>query len=284
VSPDNEFVAAGFALPTGEVNRLGYGTMQLPGPGVWGPSADPAGAVTVLRRAAELGVQLFDTAASSGPEVAEQLLRDALHPYDGLTVATKAGLLRTGPSRWHPCGRPEYLRQQCELSLRRLGVERIDLFQLHRVDPAVPADEQFGLLAALQGEGKVAAVGLSEVDVAGIEAARAVVDVVTVQNRYNLTDRGSDEVLRYCTEQGIGFIPWFPVASGRLAEPGGPVAEIAEKLGATAAQVALAWLLHRSSVMLPIPGTRSVPHLEENVAAAALRLEPEMVEKLDAAA
>jgi pyridoxine 4-dehydrogenase len=284
VSPDNEFVAAGFALPTGKVNRLGYGTMQLPGPGVWGPSADPAGAVTVLRRAAELGVQLFDTADSYGPEVAEQLLRDALHPYDGLTVATKAGLLRTGPSRWHPCGRPEYLRQQCELSLRRLGVERIDLFQLHRVDPAVPADEQFGLLAALQGEGKVAAVGLSEVDVAGIEAARAVVDVVTVQNRYNLTDRGSDEVLRYCTEQGIGFIPWFPVASGRLAEPGGPVAEIAEKLGATAAQVALAWLLQRSSVMLPIPGTRSVPHLEENVAAAALRLEPEMVEKLDAAA
>jgi pyridoxine 4-dehydrogenase len=284
VSPDNEFVAAGFALPTGKVNRLGYGTMQLPGPGVWGPAADPAGAVTVLRRAAELGVQLFGTADSYGPEVAEQLLRDALHPYDGLTVATKAGLLRTGPSRWHPCGRPEYLRQQCELSLRRLGVERIDLFQLHRVDPAVPADEQFGLLAALQGEGKVAAVGLSEVDVAGIEAARAVVDVVTVQNRYNLTDRGSDEVLRYCTEQGIGFIPWFPVASGRLAEPGGPVAEIAEKLGATAAQVALAWLLQRSSVMLPIPGTRSVPHLEENVAAAALRLEPEMVEKLDAAA
>jgi len=284
VSPDNEFVAAGFALPTGKVNRLGYGTMQLPGPGVWGPSADPAGAVTVLRRAAELGVQLFDTADSYGPEVAEQLLRDALHPYDGLTVATKAGLLRTGPSRWHPCGRPEYLRQQCELSLRRLGVERIDLFQLHRVDPAVPADEQFGLLAALQGEGKVAAVGLSEVDVAGIEAARAVVDVVTVQNRYNLTDRGSDEVLRYCTEQGIGFIPWFPVASGRLAEPGGPVAEIAEQLGATAAQVALAWLLQRSAVLLPIPGTRSVPHLEENVAAAALRLEPEMVEKLDSAA
>jgi pyridoxine 4-dehydrogenase len=275
--------AGRFALPTGPVNRLGYGTMQLPGPGVWGPPADPDAAVAVLRRAAELGVELFDTADSYGPEVAEDLLRQALHPFAGLTVATKAGLLRTGPSKWHPCGRPEYLRQQCELSLRRLGVERIDLFQLHRVDPAVPADEQFGLLAALQGEGKVAAVGLSEVDVAGIEAARAVVDVVTVQNRYNLTDRGSDEVLRYCTEQGIGFIPWFPVASGRLAEPGGPVAEIAEKLGATAAQVALAWLLQRSSVMLPIPGTRSVPHLEENVAAAALRLEPEMVEKLDAA-
>jgi len=273
-----------FALPTGAVNRLGYGTMQLPGPGVWGPSADPDAALAVLRRAAELGVELFDTADSYGPEVAEDLLRQALHPYAGLTVATKAGLLRTGPSRWHPCGRPEYLRQQCELSLRRLGVDRIDLFQLHRIDPTVPADEQFGLLAALRDEGKVAAVGLSEVGVAEIEQARTIVDVVTVQNRYNLLDRASDEVLRYCTEQGIGFIPWFPVASGRLAEPGGPVAEIAEQLGATPPQVALAWLLQRSSVMLPIPGTRSVPHLEENVAAAALRLEPEQVEKLDAAA
>jgi aryl-alcohol dehydrogenase-like predicted oxidoreductase len=266
------------------VNRLGYGTMQLPGPGVWGPPADPDAAVAVLRRAAELGVELFDTADSYGPEVAEDLLRQALHPFDGLTVATKAGLLRTGPSKWHPCGRPEYLRQQCELSLRRLGVDRIDLFQLHRIDPAVPADEQFGLLAALQAEGKVAAVGLSEVGVAQIEQARAIVDVVTVQNRYNLLDRASDDVLRYCTEQGIGFIPWFPVASGGLSQPGGPVAEIAEQLGATAPQVALAWLLHRSSVMLPIPGTRSVAHLEENVAAGALRLEPAQVEKLDAAA
>ena len=276
--------AGRFALPTGAVNRLGYGTMQLPGPGVWGPSADPAAAVAVLRRAAELGVELFDTADSYGPEVAEDLLRQALHPFEGLTVATKAGLLRTGPSKWHPCGRPEYLRQQCELSLRRLGVDRIDLFQLHRIDPAVPADEQFGLLAALQAEGKVAAVGLSEVGVAQIEQARAIVDVVTVQNRYNLLDRASDDVLRHCTEQGIGFIPWFPVASGGLSEPGGPVAEIAEQLGATAPQVALAWLLHRSSVMLPIPGTRSVAHLEENVAAGALRLEPAQVEKLDAAA
>jgi pyridoxine 4-dehydrogenase len=276
--------AGRFALPTGPVNRLGYGTMQLPGPGVWGPPADPDAAVAVLRRAAELGVELFDTADSYGPEVAEDLLRQALHPFDGLTVATKAGLLRTGPSAWHPCGRPEYLRQQCELSLRRLGVDRIDLFQLHRIDPTVPADEQFGLLAALQVEGKVAAVGLSEVGVAEIEQARAIVDVVTVQNRYNLLDRASDDVLRYCTEQGIGFIPWFPVASGGLAEPGGPVAEIAEQLGATAPQVALAWLLHRSSVMLPIPGTSSVAHLEENVAAGALRLEPAQVEKLDAAA
>jgi len=276
--------ATRFPLPTGAVTRLGYGTMQLPGPGVWGPPADPDSAIAVLRRAAELGVDLFDTADSYGPEVAEDLLRQALHPYDGITVATKAGLLRTGPGKWHPCGRPEYLRQQCELSLRRLGVERIDLFQLHRIDPLIPADDQFGLLAALQEEGKVAAVGLSEVEVADIEQARTIVDIVTVQNRYNLTDRASDDVLRYCTEQGIGFIPWFPVASGRLAEPGGPVAEIAERLGATAAQVALAWLLQRSSVMLPIPGTRSVAHLEENVRAGELHLETELVEKLDAAA
>jgi pyridoxine 4-dehydrogenase len=284
IAPDpRPAVAARFSLPTGEVHRLGYGTMQLPGPGVWGPPADPDAAVAVLRRAAELGVQLFDTADSYGPEVAEQLLRQALHPYTGLTVATKAGLLRTGPGKWHPCGRPEYLRQQCELSLRRLGVERIDLFQLHRIDPTVPSDEQFGLLAALQDEGKIAAVGLSEVGIDEIERARNIVDVVTVQNRYNLLDRSSDQVLRYCTEQGIGFIPWFPVASGRLAEPGGPVAETADRLGATAPQIALAWLLQRSSVMLPIPGTRSVAHLEENVAAAGLWLEPELVEKLDAA-
>ncbi|MDN5748436.1 MAG: aldo/keto reductase [Pseudonocardia sp.] len=263
--------------------------MQLTGPGVWGPPADPDSAVAVLRRAAELGTDLFDTADSYGPEVAEGLLRTALRggsgdPYEGLTIATKAGLLRTGPAEWHPCGRPEYLRQQCELSLRRLGVERIDLFQLHRVDPAVPADDQFGVLAALREEGKVAAVGLSEVSVEEIEQARAVVDVASVQNRYNLVDRASDDVLRYCTERGIGFLPWFPIASGRLAEPDGPVAEIAERLGATAAQVALAWLLQRSSVMLPIPGTSSIGHLEENARAAGITLDVESVEKLDAAA
>jgi pyridoxine 4-dehydrogenase len=280
---DPDTAAGRFALPTGAVNRLGYGTMQLPGPGVWGPAADPDSAVAVLRRAAELGVQLFDTADSYGPEVAEELLRRALHPYDGLTVATKAGLLRTGPGKWHPCGRPEYLRQQCELSLRWLGVDRIDVFQLHRIDPMIPADDQFGVLAALQDEGKVAAVGLSEVGVSEIEQARAIVDIVTVQNRYNLVDRASDDVLRHCTEHGIGFIPWFPVASGRLAEPGGPVAETAERLGATPAQVALAWL-QRSSVMLPIPGTKSITHLEENVRAADLHLAPDLVEKLDAAA
>jgi len=260
-----------FTIADRPVHRLGYGTMQLTGPGVWGPPGDPAGAVAVLRRAAELGVELFDTADSYGP-------------YDGLTIATKAGFLRTGPSRWVACGRPEYLRQQCEMSLRRLDVERIDLFQLHRVDAGVPADEQFGLLAELQSEGKVGAVGLSEVSVDQIERARALVDVATVQNRYNLLDRASDDVLRYCTEQGIGFLPWFPIASGRLAEPGGPVAEAAQRFGVTAPAVALAWLLQRSSVMLPIPGTSSVAHLEENLRAATLRLDLETVEKLDAAA
>jgi aryl-alcohol dehydrogenase-like predicted oxidoreductase len=263
---------------------LGFGAMQLPGPGVWGPPADHDEAIRVLRRAVELGVNLIDTADSYGPYISEELIREALHPYDeGLVIATKAGLLRTGPGQWFPCGRPEYLRQQCEMSLRRLGVERIDLFQLHRIDPAVPADEQFGLLAALQAEGKIRAVGLSEVGVEEIERARIVVDVATVQNRYNLVDRASDDVLRHCTEQGIGFMPWFPIASGRLTEPGGPVAEIADRLGATASQVALAWLLQRSSVMIPIPGTSSEVHLEENVRAAELELDLEAVEKLDAA-
>lgn len=266
------------------VHRLGFGTMQLTGPGVWGPPADPDSAVAVLRRAAELGTDLFDTADSYGPEVAENLLRTALHPYDGVTIATKAGLLRTGPGEWHPCGRPDYLRQQCELSLRRLGVDRIDLFQLHRLDPTVPADEQFGVLAALKAEGKIAEVGLSEVTVEQIEQAGSAVDIATVQNRYNLVDRASDDVLRHCTSHGIGFLPWFPIASGRLAEPGGPVAEIAERLGATAAQVALAWLLRRSSVMLPIPGTSSLDHLDENSRAAELVLDAESVEKLDTAA
>lgn len=266
------------------VHRLGFGTMQLTGPGVWGPPADPAAAVALLRRAADLGVDLFDTADSYGPDVAEELVREALHPYDGLTIATKAGLLRTGPGEWHAYGRPEYLRQQCEQSLRKLGVERIDLFQLHRVDPQVPADEQFGALGDLQAAGMIAAVGLSEVGVEQIDRARTVVDVTTVQNRYNLADRGSDDVLRYCTEQGIGFIPWAPIAAGRLAAPGGVLDGIAERLGAGPAQVALAWLLQRSSVMLPIPGTSSAAHLEANVGAATLALDLATVEELDAAA
>ncbi|HEY2095528.1 MAG TPA: aldo/keto reductase [Pseudonocardia sp.] len=265
-----------------KVTRLGFGAMQLPGPGVWGPPADHDEAIRVLRRAVELGVDLIDTADSYGPTISEELIREALHPYDeNLVIATKAGLLRTGPGKWFPCGRPEYLRQQCELSLRRLGVDRIDLFQLHRIDPTVPAEDQFGLLADLQSEGKVNLVGLSEVSVDEIAAASNIVDIASVQNRYNLTDRASDDVLRYCTERGIGFVPWFPLAAGELAKPGGVVHEAAERLGATASQVALAWLLQRSSIMLPIPGTSSVAHLEENLAGAGLKLDLATVNALD---
>jgi aryl-alcohol dehydrogenase-like predicted oxidoreductase len=255
------------------VHRLGYGAMQITGLGVWGPPKDHDEAIRVLRRAVELGVDLIDTADSYGPYVSEELIREALWPYPkGLVIATKAGLARTGPGQWHPLGRPEYLRQECEMSLRRLGVDRIDLFQLHRIDPKVPAAEQFGLLRDLIKEGKVRHVGLSEVKVAEIEAARKVLPIVTVQNMYNLADRQSENVLAYCENQKIGFIPWFPIASGKLAQPGGPVAQVATAAGATAAQVSLAWLLQRSLVMLPIPGTSSVAHLEENCAAAAVKL------------
>ncbi len=270
----------GGSLP---VSRLGYGAMQLPGQGVWGPPKDHGEAIRVLRRAVELGVDLIDTADSYGPYVSEELIREALHPYDGVTIATKAGLLRTGPGEWFPCGRPEYLRQQCELSLRRLGVERIELFQLHRIDPAVPAGEQFGALAELQAEGKVNLLGLSEVSIDEVAHAGRTIDVATVQNLYNLTDRTHDDVLRYCTERGIGFIPWFPIAAGELAKPGGAVHEAAVALEATPAQVALAWLLQRSSVMLPIPGTSSVEHLEENCSAATLKLDLAIVNALDEA-
>jgi pyridoxine 4-dehydrogenase len=274
-----------FRLGSLEVHRLGYGAMQLTGPGVWGPPRDHGRAVAVLRRAAELGVDLVDTADSYGPYVAEELIREALHPYDGITVATKAGLVRTGPGSWHPVGRPEYLRQECEMSLRRLGVERIDLFQLHRIDPAVPADEQFGLLAELRREGKVAEVGLSEVSVADIEAAGKVVPVVSVQNLYNLSDRHWEPVLEHCQRSGIGFIPWFPLSSGGLSDgksgrKRSAVRQVAEELGATTTQVALAWLLERSPVMLPIPGTSSVEHLEENCAAAGIELDPRQMELL----
>jgi aryl-alcohol dehydrogenase-like predicted oxidoreductase len=266
------------------VRRLGYGGMRLTGQGIWGPPDDEDNAVAVLRRAVELGVNLVDTADSYGPEVSEQLIRRALHPYDGIVVATKAGFLRPGPGQWVTCGKPEYLRQQCELSLRRLGVERIDLFQLHRIDSKVPAEDQFGTLRELQQEGKVRLVGLSEVSVEQVEHARSIVDIATVQNRYNVLDRGADDVLRYCTEQRIGFMPWYPVAAGRLAEPGGAVALAAERLGATPAQVSLAWLLQRSSMMLPIPGTASLEHLEQNCQAATLRLDRDLVDLLDDAA
>ncbi|HEX3313997.1 MAG TPA: aldo/keto reductase [Gemmataceae bacterium] len=263
------------------VHRLGYGAMQITGPGVWGEPADRGEAIAVLRRTVELGINLIDTADSYGPYVSENLIREALHPYPaGLVIATKAGLARTGPNQWTPLGRPEYLRQECEMSLRRLGVERIDLFQLHRIDPAVPAADQFGVLRDLQREGKVRHVGLSEVSVAEIQTARKVVPIVTVQNRYNLADRGSEAVLDYCTRENIGFIPWFPLATGNLAKAGGPLAKAATRLDAQPAQVALAWLLAKSPVMLPIPGTSKVKHLEENTAAALLKLDAAMVKEL----
>ncbi|MST33820.1 oxidoreductase [Acidimicrobiaceae bacterium USS-CC1] len=266
------------------VHRLGYGAMRLTGRGIWGEPKDRDEARAVLRRALELGVDFIDTADSYGPYISEDLIREALHPYpEELVIATKAGLTRTGPDEWHPVGRPEYLRQECEMSLRRLGVERIDLFQLHRIDPKVPAEEQFGLLRDLLDEGKVRAVGLSEVSVEEIEAARRVVPVVTVQNLYNLANRQSEEVLDFCEQQGIGFIPWFPIAAGDLARPGGPVDDVVKESGATPSQVALAWLLARSPVMLPIPGTSSVGHLEENCAAAEVQLTPEQVSALTGA-
>jgi pyridoxine 4-dehydrogenase len=260
-------------LGTLTVHRLGFGTMQLPGSGVWGPSRDHDGALAVLRRALQLGVDLLDTADSYGPNVAEELIREALYPYPpDLKIATKAGLTRSGPDQWAPCGRPEYLRQQCEGSLKRLDVEQIDLFQLHRIDPEVPADEQFGLLKALRDEGKVREVGLSEVNVSEIEAAQRIVPIVSVQNLYNIGQRTADDVVDYCEQQQIGFIPWFPLASGNLSRPGGPLDVVAQEIGATVCQVSLAWLLHRSPVMVPIPGTSSIAHLEENCAASSLAL------------
>jgi aryl-alcohol dehydrogenase-like predicted oxidoreductase len=255
--------------------------MQLPGRGVWGPAEDHDTALAVLRRAVELGVDLLDTADSYGPDVAEELIREALHPYPtSLKIATKAGLTRSGPDQWAPCGRPEYLRAQCEGSLKRLGVDQIDLFQLHRVDPEVPAEEQFGLLRELRREGKVREVGLSEVSIEQIEVARQIVEIVSVQNLYNIGQRGADDVVDYAEQHQIGFIPWFPLASGNLARPGGPVDVVAQELGATVSQVCLAWLLRRSPVMLPIPGTSSVAHLEENCAAAALTLSDKQYEEL----
>jgi pyridoxine 4-dehydrogenase len=270
--------AIGGDLP---VHRLGYGAMQLTGPGVWGEPADRAQAIAVLRRAVELGVTLIDTADSYGPYVSEELIREALHPYQqGLVIATKAGLTRPGPSRWVPLGRPEYLRQECEMSLRRLGVDRIDLFQLHRIDVKVPADDQFGVLGDLQKEGKVRHVGLSEVSVAEIEAARRIVAIATVQNQYNLAYRNYEDVLEYCTRENIGFIPWFPLGTGQLTKRHGVLTSVARQLGAQPAQVALAWLLKKSPVILPIPGTSKVKHLEENTAAALLNLDDSIMEQL----
>jgi pyridoxine 4-dehydrogenase len=265
-----------------EVNRLGYGTMQLTGEGVWGEPDDRDEALAVLRRAVEAGVNFIDTADSYGPEVAENLIYEALHPYgDDLVIATKAGLTRGGPGDWRPVGRPEYLRQQCMMSLRRLGLETIDLFQLHRIDPKVPLEEQVGELAKLQEEGKIRHIGLSEVDIDQLEEAQKTATIVSVQNLFNLTARDAEPLLDHCEENGIGFIPWFPLATGELLEEGGPLAEIAAETGAEPSQLALAWLLRRSPVMLPIPGTSSVAHLEQNLGAAELELTDEQFEALE---
>jgi pyridoxine 4-dehydrogenase len=264
------------------VHRLGFGAMQLTGRGVWGEPADRAEAIAVLRRAVELGINLIDTADSYGPYVSEELIREALFPYPaGLVIATKAGLVRTGPDTWIPLGRPEYLRQECEMSLRRLRLERIELFQLHRIDPNVPAEDQFGLLRDLQREGKIRHVGLSEVGVAEIEAARRIVPIATVQNLYNLVERKYEDVLNHCTNENIGFIPWFPLATGNLAKQGTPLQFISERLKAQPSQIAIAWLLRKSPVMLPIPGTSKVKHLEENTSAVLIKLDDALMEELD---
>jgi pyridoxine 4-dehydrogenase len=267
------------------VHRLGYGAMRITGEGIWGPPADHDGALAVLRRAVELGIDFIDTADSYGPYVSEELIAEALHPYpEGLVIATKGGLLRTGPGEWHPLGRPEYLRQEVEMSLRRLKLDRIPLYQLHTVDPAVPIEDSVGELAALRDEGKIQHVGVSNVSVAELAKARAVTRIASVQNRYNLTDRSSEDVLDVCAAEGLGFVPWFPIAVGELARPGGPLDAMSSRHGSSPGQLALAWLLRRSPVMLPIPGTSSTGHLEENVAAAGLELTDEEFAELERAA
>jgi pyridoxine 4-dehydrogenase len=263
-----------------DVHRLGFGAMRITGKGIWGEPADRETAKQVLRRAVELGVDFIDTADSYGPYISEDLIREALHPYDGVVVATKGGLTRWGPDEWEQVGRPEYLRQCVHMSLRRLGVEQIDLWQLHRIDAKVPVEESLGAIKELQDQGLIKHVGLSQVSVAEIEQARKVIDVVSVQNLYNLADRSSEDVLDYCEREGLGFIPWFPVAAGDLAKPGGVLDEIAKEHDATHAQLALAWLLKRSPVMLPIPGTGSVAHAEENCAAAGVELTEEEFDAL----
>jgi pyridoxine 4-dehydrogenase len=283
----NSASAAGQFAIAGDlrVNRLGFGAMRITGKGIWGPPANREEAIGVLRRAVELGINFIDTADSYGPNVSEELIAEALHPYPaGLVIATKGGFDRPGPDRWTENGRPEHLVAACEGSLRRLRVERIDLYQLHRIDSKFPAEDQLGTLKNLQAQGKIRHIGLSEVSVAQIQHAQKLVEVVSVQNRYSLTDRGSEDVLEYCEEQKIGFIPWFPLAAGKLSGPDSPIGRVAQKLNATPSQVALAWLLWRSPVMLPIPGTSSVKHLEENVAAAALQLDDSELNQLQRSA
>lgn len=267
------------------VNRLGYGAMRITGDGIWGEPRNPEEARKVLRRSIELGVNFIDTADSYGPEVSERLIGETLSPYPAdLVIATKGGLTRSGPNKWLPVGRAEYLRQCVEMSLRRLRLQRIDLYQLHRIDPRVPLEESLGELKKLQEEGKIRHIGLSEVKPAEIEQARKIVTVVTVQNRYNLGDREHEDTLQYCEQHGIGFIPWFPVAAGRLAQPGGVLDQAAKRHEASVAQIALAWLLHRSPVILPIPGTSSVAHLEQNIGAASVKLSAEEWSTIEAEA
>jgi pyridoxine 4-dehydrogenase len=264
------------------VHRLGFGAMQITGPGIWGEPEDRDEAIRVLRRAVDLGVNLIDTADSYGPFVSEDLIAEALYPYpDDLVIATKGGLTRTGPNVWPPVGRPAYLRQCVEMSLRRLKLDRIDLYQLHRIDPEVPAAEQIGLLRDMRDEGKIRHIGLSEVTVDELTEARKIVPIVSVQNLYNLTYRKAQALLEHCEAEDVAFIPWFPLATGELAKPGGTLAEAAERHNATPAQLALAWLLHRSPVMLPIPGTSKVAHLEENLAAADISLSKDEIAELD---
>ena len=279
----NASASGQFTILDRSVTRLGYGAMQLTGEGVWGEPKDRKEALRVLKRLPELGVNFIDTADSYGPFVAEDLIAEALFPYDGLFIATKGGLTRSGPNIWPPVGRPEYLRQCVLMSLRRLKVEQLDLWQLHRIDPKVPQDEQFGAIADFLKEGLIARAGLSQVSVAEIEAARKVFPVATVQNRYNLADRADEEVLDYCEREGIGFIPWFPLASGDLAKPGGLVDAIAKTHDASPGQIALAWILKRSPNMLPIPGTSKVSHLEENIAAAQIELSDDEFQQLNQA-
>jgi pyridoxine 4-dehydrogenase len=267
-----------------EVHRLGFGAMRITGQGIWGPPDDPEEAKRVLRRVVELGIDLIDTADSYGPEVSENLIAETLYPYpDDLVIATKGGLRRTGPGQWPRDARPERLKATCEGSLRRLKLERIDIYQLHSPDPQVPYEDSVGALKELQDEGKIRHVGISNVSVEELEQAREIVEVVTVQNRYNLEDRHSEDVLEACEQAGIGFIPWFPLATGRLAEPGGPLDRIAREQDATPAQIALAWLLARSQVMIPIPGTSSVEHLEEDFAATRIELSPSEVDEIGSA-
>jgi aryl-alcohol dehydrogenase-like predicted oxidoreductase len=266
---------------TTTVNRLGYGAMQLTGQGIWGLPDDPDEAIRVLQRGVEMGVNFIDTADSYGPHVSEELIHQALHPYpDDLVIATKAGLTRAGPNDWRPVGRPEYLRQECEMSLRRLGLERIELFQLHRIDAKVPLAEQVGELRALQDEGKIRHIGLSEVSIDELREAQETAEIVSVQNLFNLVKRDAEPLLDHCEQEGIAFIPWFPLATGDLAGDGGPLDELSQEIGASPSQLALAWLLRRSPVMLPIPGTSSVDHLEDNLAAAGVKLTDEQFERL----